>query len=77
MMTDEEKIIWIKMHEKRIRNSFTKNKEKGPITIYHSSQCDSAIDIVDDYGTVIQEYEWFLKNNYVKKIDGKYIVLIF
>lgn len=76
-MNDEEKIIWIELHEKNIRNNFPQIKEKESINIFHSSQCDSVIDIVNDYETVKQEYEWYLKNNYVKEIDGKYVVLIY
>lgn len=75
-MSDKDKIIWIHLHEKNIRNSFTQIKEKESITIFHSSQSDNVIDIISDYETVKQEYEWFLKNNYVKEIDGKYVVLI-
>lgn len=54
-----------------------KSTKKKSINIFHSSQCDSVIDIVNDYETVKQEYEWYLENNYVKEIDGKYVVLIF
>lgn len=75
-MNDEEKTIWIELHEKNIRNNFPQIKEEGAITIYHSGKCDNVIDIISDYETVKQEYEWFLKNDYVKKIDGKYVVLV-
>ncbi|WP_304002071.1 hypothetical protein [Faecalicoccus pleomorphus] len=75
-MSDKDKIIWIHLHEKNIRNSFTQIKEKESITIFHSSQSDNVIDIISDYETVKQEYEWYLENNFVKEIDGKYVVLV-
>ena len=75
-MSDEEKLMWITLHENHIKNSFAQIKRDESINICYSNQDKNVIDILTDYEAVKQRYEWFLENNYVKEIDGKYVVLI-